>query len=76
MKFRKKWAGKWDLASPTSELSLLLFTCTYRRTGRKKLGGQKEICPTFSDCARVVKKISRKNFPKLLSTGGGGGGEE
>ena len=26
------------------------------RTGRKKLGGRKEICPTFSDCARVVKK--------------------
>ena len=29
------------------------------RTERKKLGGRKEICPTFSDCARVVKK----NFP-------------
>jgi hypothetical protein len=41
------------------------------RTGRKKLGGRKEICPTFSDCARVVKKIFRRNFPKLLSTGGG-----
>jgi hypothetical protein len=27
------------------------------RTGRKKLGGQKEICPTFSDCARPVPKI-------------------
>ena len=26
MKFRKKWAVKWDLASPPSELSLLLFT--------------------------------------------------
>ena len=33
------------------------------RTGRKKLGGRKEICPTFSDCARVVKK----NFPEKLS---------
>jgi hypothetical protein len=40
------------------------------RTGRKKLGGRKEICPTFSDCARVVKKIFRRNFPKPLSTGG------
>jgi hypothetical protein len=30
------------------------------RTGRKKLGGRKEICPTFSDCALVVKK----KFPK------------
>ena len=44
------------------------------RTGRKKLGGRKEICPPFSDCARVVKKIFRRNFPKLLSTGGGGEG--
>ena len=26
------------------------------RTGRKKLGGQKEICPTFSDCAQPVPK--------------------
>ena len=33
------------------------------RTGRKKLGGRKEICPTFSDCSRVVKK----NFPEKLS---------
>ena len=39
------------------------------RTGRKKLGGRTEICPTFSDCARVLKKIFPKNFPKLLSTG-------
>ena len=35
------------------------------RTGRKKLGGRKEICPTFSE------KIFRRNFPKLLSGGGG-----
>jgi hypothetical protein len=34
------------------------------RTGRKKLGGgRKEICPTFSDSALVVKK----NFPEKLS---------
>ena len=42
---------------------------------RKILGGRKEICPTFSDCARVVKK----NFPEKLSkivVDGGGGGEE
>jgi hypothetical protein len=26
------------------------------RTGRKKLGGRKEICPTFSDCALVCQK--------------------
>ena len=48
------------------------------RMGRKKLGGWKEICPTFSDFSRVVKNIFRRDFPKLLSTrgGGGGGGEE
>ena len=40
----------------------------------KKLGGRKEICPTFLDCAHVVKKNFWRNFPKLLSTGGGGGG--
>jgi hypothetical protein len=28
-----------------------------------KIRGQKEICPTFSDCALVVKK----NFPEKLS---------
>ena len=47
------------------------------RTGRKKLGGRKEICPTFSDCARVVKE----NFPEKLSRivvdrGGGRGRSE
>ena len=41
------------------------------RTGRKKLGGQKEICPTFSDCARPVPKIfflEEINFGDLPST--------
>ena len=42
------------------------YTPDHGRTGRNKLGGRKEIRTTFSDCARVVKK--------LLSTGGGGGG--
>jgi hypothetical protein len=40
--------------------------------GKEKIRGRKEICPTFSDCARVVKIIFRRNYPKLLSTGGGG----
>jgi hypothetical protein len=33
-------------------------TCwsNHGRTGRKKLGGRKEICPTFSDCARPIPK--------------------
>jgi hypothetical protein len=30
------------------------------RMGRKKLGGRKEICPTFSDCARVVD-VNKQN---------------
>ena len=34
------------------------------------MGGKK--FDSVSDCARVVKKIFRRNFPKLLSTGGGG----
>ena len=40
--------------------------------GKEKLEGRKEICPTFSNCTRLVKKIFRTNFPKLLSMGGGG----
>ena len=36
------------------------------RTGRKKLGGRKEICPTFSDCARPVPK---KFFPEQINFG-------
>jgi hypothetical protein len=35
------------------------------RTGREKLGGPKEICPTFSDCARPVPKklfVEQINF--------------
>ena len=40
---------------------------THGRTGRKKLGGRKEICPTFSDCVRVVKKIfGRSDYQKFL----------
>ena len=38
------------------------------RTGRKKLGGRKEICPTFSDCARPVPKklfVEQINFGDL-----------
>jgi hypothetical protein len=36
--------------------NLCKSTNTHGRTGRKKLGGQKEICPTFSDCARLLPK--------------------
>ena len=42
---------------------MYIHTGLHGRTGRKKLGGRKEICPTFSDCARVVKN----NFPQKLS---------
>ena len=37
---------------------------THGRTGRKKLGGRKEICPTFSDYARPVPKIF---FPEQIN---------
>jgi hypothetical protein len=39
------------------------------RTGRKKLRGRKEICPTFSDCARVVDgggRGGRNDYEKFL----------
>jgi hypothetical protein len=42
------------------------------RTGRKKLGGRKEICPTFSDCALVVKKNFQEKLSKIVVDGGGG----
>ena len=42
------------------------------RKGRKKLGGRKEICPTFSDCARVVKKNFPAKLSKIVVDGGGG----
>ena len=44
------------------------------RTGRKKLGGRKEICPTFSDCAQVVKKNFPEKRSKIVVDGGGWGG--
>jgi hypothetical protein len=45
------------------------------RTGRKKFGGGlKEICPTFSDCALVVKKKFPEKLSKIVVDGGGGGG--
>ena len=50
----------------------VMFIYRHGRTGRKKLGGRKEICPTFSDCARVVQK----NFPGKLSKIVVDGGEE
>ena len=50
-----------DMSSGLSMMSSVL--ACHGRTGRKKLGGRKEICPTLSECARVVKK----NFPEKLS---------
>jgi hypothetical protein len=45
-------------------------------TGRKKLGGRKEIFPTFSDCARIVKKNFQEKLSKIVVDGGGGGDYE
>jgi hypothetical protein len=47
-------------------------TYVHGRTGRKKLGGRKEICPTFSDCARVVKKNFPEKLSKIVVDGGAG----
>jgi hypothetical protein len=44
------------------------------RTGRKTFGGRKEICPTFLDCARVVKKNIPEKLSKIVVDGGGGEG--
>ena len=40
--------------------------------GRKKLGARKEICPAFSDCARIVKKNLPEKLSKIVVDGGGG----
>ena len=47
------------------------YTPEHGRTGRKKLGGRKEICPSFADCARVVKNTvvdggGRSDYEKFL----------
>ena len=55
-------------------MSLDELQINHGRTGRKKLGGRKEICPTFSDCARVVKKNFPEKLSKIVVDGGGGGG--
>jgi hypothetical protein len=43
------------------------------RTGRKKLGGRKGICPTFSDCTHIVKNNFPEKLSKIVVDGGGGG---
>jgi hypothetical protein len=63
--------GHEDMVHELINISPIRYSKSHGRTGRKKLGGRKEICSTSSDCARVVKKIFRRNFPKLLSTGEG-----
>ena len=49
-------------------------TYEHGRTGRKKLGGRKEICPIFSDCVQVVKKNFPEKLSKIVVDEGGGGG--
>jgi hypothetical protein len=50
---------------------VILVALNHGRTGRKKLGRRKEICPTFSDCARVVKKNFPEKLSKIVVDGGG-----
>jgi hypothetical protein len=59
-------------------IAYLYSMCRFRhgRTGRKKLGGRKEISQTFSDCAHVVKKNFPDKLSKIVVDGGGGGREE
>ena len=52
-----------------------VYNLMHGRTGRKKLGGQKEICPTFSECALVVKKFTAETFQNCCRRGGGGGSD-
>jgi hypothetical protein len=73
------------------DVASLISWCNlhHRRTGRKNLRGQKEICMTFSHCAifpffDLSKKIFRANFPKFgmfynfynFYIGGRGGGDD
>ena len=58
-------------------LSRSINSFAHGRTGRKTLGGRKEICTTqFRIVPALSKKIFRRNFPKLLSTWGGSGYEK
>jgi hypothetical protein len=55
----------------STEILTYCVEFSHGRTGRKKLGGRKEICPTFSDCARVVKKKFPQKLSKIVVDGGG-----
>ena len=66
----------WDKAvlEDNGKLDVVVVAVTqdHGRTGRKRTG-RKEICPTFSDCARVVKKNFPEKLSKIVVDGGGGG---
>ena len=51
-----QWRGK-TAKGPIRAVASIYSWGGHGRTGRKKLGGQKEICPTFSDFARLLPKI-------------------
>ena len=55
-----------DLKPTTSDQDRLktnILPNEHGRTGRKKVGGRKEKCPTFRDSARLVpKKFFQKNY--------------
>ena len=58
----------WPTAKVLTEPLQNKINRNHGRTGRKKLGGRKEICPTFSDCARPVPKklfVEQINFGDL-----------
>jgi hypothetical protein len=53
-------------------MSRYIDNCKHGRTGRKKIGGGggKKFARLFRIVPGLSKKIFRRNFPKLLSTGG------
>ncbi|CAB3993878.1 zinc finger 664-like, partial [Paramuricea clavata] len=64
------WKILTTLKSVPIKNAYLLLNTAHGRTGRKKLGGRKENCPTFRDSARLVpKNFFRKNyFGQKIST--------
>jgi hypothetical protein len=66
-------SNKKFVPPPLPQTSMTAPTYFHGRTGRNKLGGRKEICSTFSDCARGAKKNFPDKLSKIVVDGGGGG---
>jgi hypothetical protein len=63
-------SGNWFIEPRQS-----VWIRVHGRTGKKKLGGRKEICPTqFRIVPALSKKFSGETFQNCCWRGGGGGG--